>query len=136
VIRQVRPDRVVCPSPERNYVRLGIGHPDHRAVGSAALDAVYPDARNPYAFPELRAEGHEAWTAREVWITGGGSGDHFVDVTEVFDRKLAALRAHVSQTGHNEGIEDMLRGYMSAVAERGGLAKGRLAELFQIVPAA
>ncbi len=44
VIRQVRPDRLVCPSPERNHVRLGIGHPDHRAVGSAALDAVYPGA--------------------------------------------------------------------------------------------
>src|ERR1700720_1586107 len=28
VIRQVRPDRVVCPSPERNYARMGIGHPD------------------------------------------------------------------------------------------------------------
>jgi LmbE family N-acetylglucosaminyl deacetylase len=45
VIRQVRPDRVVCPSPERNYARMGASHPDHRAVGSAALDAVYPDAR-------------------------------------------------------------------------------------------
>ena len=37
VIRQVRPDRVVCPSPERNYARMGASHPDHRAVGSAAL---------------------------------------------------------------------------------------------------
>ena len=64
VIRQVRPDRVVCPSPERNYARIGISHPDHRAVGSAALDAVYPDARNPFAFPELAAgEGLAAWAA-------------------------------------------------------------------------
>src|SRR5262249_11041684 len=55
VIRQVRPDRVVCPTPERNYARIGVSHPDHRAVGSAALDAVYPDARNPFAFPGLRA---------------------------------------------------------------------------------
>src|ERR1035441_8579946 len=47
VIRQVRPDRVVCPSPERNYDRIGIGHPDHRAVGAAALDAVY------HGFPRL-----------------------------------------------------------------------------------
>ena len=73
VIRQVRPDRVVCPSPERDYVRLGISHPDHRAVGSAALDAVYPDARNPFAFPELLAdEGLAEWTVREVWINGTG----------------------------------------------------------------
>jgi LmbE family N-acetylglucosaminyl deacetylase len=135
VIRQVRPDRVVIPSPERNYQRLAPSHPDHRAVGSAALDAVYPDSRNPYAFPELRAEGHEAWTAREVWITGGGAGDHFVDVTEVFDRKLAALRSHVSQISHQDDIEGMLRGFLSANAERGGLGEGRLAEAFQIVPA-
>lgn len=135
VIRQVRPDRMIIPNPERNYQRLGPSHPDHRAVGSAALDAVFPDARNPYAFPELRAAGLEAWTVREVWISGGPSAEQFVDITEVFDRKLAALRAHVSQTAHNEGIEDMLRGHMSAIAERGGLAEGRLAELFQIVPA-
>src|SRR5205814_5247779 len=72
VIRQVRPDRVVCPSPERNYVRMPPSHPDHRAVGSAALDAVYPDARNPFAFPELLAdEGLGAWTVREVWLSAG-----------------------------------------------------------------
>jgi LmbE family N-acetylglucosaminyl deacetylase len=53
VIRQVRPDRVVIPSPEHNLERIYANHPDHRAVGSAALDAVYPDARNPYTFTEL-----------------------------------------------------------------------------------
>lgn len=135
VIRQVRPDRVVIPSPERNYLRLAPSHPDHRAVGSAALDAVYPDARNPYAFPELRDEGLEAWTAREVWISGGPSADHYVDITDVFDRKLAALRAHASQTAHHPDLEGMLRGWLSANAERAGFEAGRLAESFQIVPA-
>ncbi|HET7017695.1 MAG TPA: PIG-L family deacetylase, partial [Streptosporangiaceae bacterium] len=53
VIRQVRPGRVLSPSPDRNYARVGASHPDHRAVGNAALDAVYPDARNQFAFPEL-----------------------------------------------------------------------------------
>src|SRR5580698_3610738 len=42
VIRLLRPDRVMCQSPERNYLRMGVSHPDHRAVGTAALDAVYP----------------------------------------------------------------------------------------------
>src|SRR3984893_11392180 len=108
VIRQVRPDRVVCPSPERNYARLPPSHPDHRAVGSAALDAVYPDARNPFAFPELRAEEDlDAWTVREIWIPGGPTPNHYVDVTGTFDRKVAALRAHVSQTAHIDGLEDM-----------------------------
>lgn len=135
VIRQVRPDRVLIPSAERNYERIYAGHPDHRAVGSAAWDAVYPDARNPYAVPELRAEGLEAWTAREIWVAGGPSPDQYVDVTDVFDRKLAALRAHASQVAHREDLEGMLRGWMGASAEQGGLPAGRLAEMFQIVPA-
>jgi LmbE family N-acetylglucosaminyl deacetylase len=132
VIRQVRPDRLVCPSPDRNYLRMGPSHPDHRAVGAAALDAVYPDARNPFAFPELlRDEGLAPWTVREVWLTGGPSPDHFVDVTDVFSRKVAALRAHQSQTGHMDGLEDMLRGWMARGAAQAGLPDGRLAEAFQ-----
>src|SRR5262245_17797116 len=122
VIRQVRPDRVVTSSPERNYQRIYPSHPDHRAVGSAALDAVYPDARNPYAFPELLAdEGLEAWTAREVWLSGGPSADHYVDVTEFLPRKLAALKAHASQTAHmGDGLEEMVRTWLGSNAAAAG----------------
>ncbi|WP_285494354.1 PIG-L deacetylase family protein [Actinomadura sp. NBRC 104425] len=135
VIRQVRPDRVLMPSPERNYERIHPSHPDHRAVGAAALDAVYPDARNPYAFPELLAdEGLEAWTVREVWLTGGPAVNHYVDVTDDFDRKLAALKSHVSQTAHmGEGLAEELRGWLGANAAAAGLPDGRLAESFQVV---
>jgi LmbE family N-acetylglucosaminyl deacetylase len=134
VIRQVRPDRVVCPSAERNYARTGASHPDHRAVGSAALDAVYPDARNQFAFPELLAEEDlAAWTVREVWIAGSPSPSQYVDVTETFPRKVAALRAHASQTGHMEGLEEFLRGWLSRAAGQGGLPEGRLAEVFQVL---
>jgi LmbE family N-acetylglucosaminyl deacetylase len=134
VIRQVQPDRVLCPSPERDYVRPGISHPDHRAVGSAALDAVYPDARNPFAFPELLAdEGLKEWTVREVWINGPGMANHYVDVTETFPRKVAALRAHASQTGDREDLEDLLRQRLAAAGQRAGLPEGRLAEAFRVV---
>ena len=133
VIRQVRPDRLLCPSPERNYLRVPASHPDHRAVGSAALDAVYPDARNPFAFPELLAGGGLApWTVREVWM-GGATPNHYVDVTGTFGRKVAALRAHESQTGHMEGLEDFLRGWLARNAEQAGWPEGRLAEAFQVV---
>jgi len=137
VIRQVRPDRVMCPSPERNYARLGVSHPDHRAVGSAALDAIYPDARNPYAFPELRAdEGLEAWTVREVWLPGGPAPNRYVDVTGTFDRKVAALRAHESQTGQMDKLADFLRDRLAAAAATAGLPEGRLAETFQVLDTA
>ena len=134
VIREVRPDRVVCQSPERNYARPGASHPDHRAVGSAALDAVYPDARNPFAFPGLLSEdGLEAWTVREVWFSGSPTPNHYVDITDTFGRKLAALRAHVSQIRDPDGLEDMLRGWLSRSAAQGGLPDGRLAEAFQVL---
>lgn len=136
-IRQVQPDRVVCPSPERNYARVGASHPDHRAVGAAALDAIYPDARNPFAFPELLSEeGLRPWTVREVWISASPSPNHYVDVTDTFPRKIAALRAHESQTGHMENLEEFLRGWLTRAAVAGGLPEGRLAEVFQVVDTA
>jgi len=133
VIRQVRPDRLLCPTPERNYQRMPASHPDHRAVGSAALDAVYPDARNPFAFPDLRSEeGLDAWTVREVWI-GSARPNHWVDVTATFDRKVAALRAHKSQTSQMDNLEGFLREWLARNAQQAGWAEGRLAEGFQVM---
>jgi LmbE family N-acetylglucosaminyl deacetylase len=136
VIRTLRPDRVLCQSPERHYVRLGISHPDHRAVGSAALDAVYPDARNPFAFPELLAdEKLAAWTVREVWIGGTMTPSHYVDITETFPRKVAALRSHASQISDPVELEERLRGWTTRTAKAGGLPEGHLAEAFQVIEA-
>jgi LmbE family N-acetylglucosaminyl deacetylase len=134
VIRQIRPQRLACPTPERNYVRIGPSHPDHRAVGASALDAVYPDARNPFAFPDLlEGEGLSPWTVSEVWLMGGHSPDRYVDVTDTFGKKVAALRAHESQTGHMDGLEDRLRGWLERGAAGAGLPEGRLAEAFQVL---
>jgi LmbE family N-acetylglucosaminyl deacetylase len=134
VIRLLRPDRVLCQSPERNYLRLGPSHPDHRAVGSAALDAIYPDARNPFAFPELLDEEKlEPWTVRETWIAGGPTLTHYVDITDTFPRKLAALRCHVSQIRDPDGLEQVLRGWLTRTAAAGGLPEGHLAEAFQVL---
>jgi LmbE family N-acetylglucosaminyl deacetylase len=137
VIRQVRPDRVLCPSPERNFARIGVSHPDHRAVGSAALDAVYPDARNPFAFPELREhESLAAWTVREVWIAGTMAPNHYVDMTSTFPRKVAALRAHESQTGHMHDLPGVLRTRLARMAEAADFPDGHLAEGFQVLDTA
>jgi LmbE family N-acetylglucosaminyl deacetylase len=136
VIRQVRPDLVITHHPDRNYQFIAPSHPDHRAVGGATLDAVYPDARNPYAFPELAAEGLEAWTVREVWLTGGSTPNHWVDITEAIDRKLAALQSHVSQVAHVEGFADFVRSRFARWGEQAGFGEGHYAEGFQIVPTA
>ena len=58
-IRRIRPERLVCQSPERLWDRIGASHPDHLAAGEASVSSVYPDARNPFAHPELLEEGLE-----------------------------------------------------------------------------
>ncbi|MGH3096359.1 MAG: PIG-L deacetylase family protein [Streptosporangiales bacterium] len=137
VIRQVRPDRILIPSAEIWYERIYPSHPDHRAVGAAALDAVYPDARNPFAFPELRTEeGLEAWTVPETWLMAHPRSNHAVDVTDTFDQKVAALRAHKSQTAHHDDLEGMLRGWLTTQAQEHGFAEGRLAEAFYVISTA
>ena len=133
VIRQVRPQRVLSPSPERNYQRLFASHPDHLAAGEAALSAVYPDARNPFAHPELLDEGLEPWVVDEVWMMATGSADVFVDITDVIDRKLDALRSHVSQHEDPARLDELIRGWGAMVAQAAGLPDGHLAEGFQRV---
>jgi LmbE family N-acetylglucosaminyl deacetylase len=132
VIRIVRPDRLIAQNPQRAWESIHASHPDHMAVGEATLRAVYPDARNPFTFVELAAEGLEAHAVGEVWVMGGPSPDVFVDVTDQFPVKLAALRAHVSQETDRGGqLETRMRGWMKATAAAGGLADGRLAEAYR-----
>ncbi len=133
VIRQVRPHRVVCQSPERNFARIFASHPDHLAAGEAALCAVYPDARNAFTFTELFDEGHEAWTVPEVWLMASPSAAHAVDVSDHVDRKIRALRRHVSQHQDAGGMEARVREWLIATAEQFGLPAGRSAEVFQVI---
>lgn len=132
VIRQVRPQRVIIPSPERDWDSVAASHPDHMATGEAAMNAVFPDARNPHAHRELLAEeGLAPWTVPEVWVIGGPG--HHTDITEVFERKVAALAAHESQISDIAELEPMLREWMGANAAGSGLPEGSLAEVFRVV---
>ncbi|QBI55232.1 PIG-L deacetylase family protein [Streptomonospora litoralis] len=134
VIRRVRPQRVVVPSPERDWSHIAPSHPDHLATGESGINAVYPDARNPHAYPELLTEeGLEPWKVPEVWLVHGPSPNRYSDITDTFDRKLAALSCHASQIEDAAGIGEMLRPWLAENAAAGGLAEGRLAEAFQHV---
>ena len=133
VIRIVRPGRVVTQSPDRNWARIYASHPDHLATGEAAACAVYPDARNPFAFPELLEEGLEPHTVPELWLMTTERSNRVVDATDVYERKLAALKSHASQVGDGEHLDELLRGWMGGTALAAGLPEGRLAEAFHVV---
>ena len=138
VIRDVRPQRVITQSPELNLNRLYASHPDHVATAQGAIAAVYPDARNPFAYPHLLAEGLEAWTVPEIWImsVGASTGDavvHVEDVTGNVDRKIRALMCHETQHTDPGRIDTMVRTWMQASAAQFGLPDGHSAEAFQVV---
>jgi len=133
-VRAWRPERLVCQSPERNWERIGASHPDHLAAGEAAVCAAYPDARNPFAHPELLLdEGLEPHCVKELWLMASPKPNRAVDITDSFAKKLEALRCHESQVGHEADLEGRLRGWATAGASLAGLPEGSLAEVFQVV---
>lgn len=134
LIRQVQPQRMLIQSPDRNWNRIPASHPDHLAAGEAAICSVYPDARNPFAHPSLLLdEGLEAWTVPEVWLMASPTPDHYVDITDTFEAKMRAIRAHASQLPAPQEIEARVRQWVEMAAEQGGLPAGRVAEAFQVV---
>jgi len=105
-IRRCRPDVVICPDPTRRFAgQRYINHPDHRACGEAALDAVMPAAATRLIFPELLEEGLEPHKVPEVYLAGPNEADTYVDITATIDLKLAALREHRSQIDSDGDLE-------------------------------
>jgi LmbE family N-acetylglucosaminyl deacetylase len=133
-IRKTKPDRMVIQSPERNWDRLFSSHPDHLAAGEIAIQAVYPDSRNAFAFTDLLSEeGLEPWRVREVWVMSHPTPNHYVDISATIDRKLEALRAHHSQTAHMEDLEKRIREWASINGTAAGFGEGKSAEVFRVV---
>src|SRR4029434_10666259 len=109
VIRRVKPHVVLCGDPTmRWYGNEYLNHPDHRAVASAALDAVFPSSETRGIFPELITEGLAPHKVKEVFISGADPADTWIDISDTLPIKCAALKAHASQIGPGEWIEKML----------------------------
>jgi len=95
LIRKHRPDVVMTSDPLRRY----LWHRDHRITGLVTLDASFTYAQYHLFYPELAAEGVMPHRVREVYLWGSEEPDTFVDITETFSLKLAALMCHDSQVG-------------------------------------
>ncbi len=130
VIRQVRPQIVITHTPEIVVTSVYGSHADHVATGQSTWAAVYPDARNPFAYPELLTCGLEPWAVEEIWLVNDTSSNVVVDITDQFDRKIRALRCHASQHQHPDEMVEHVRAWNAANAQLGGLPEGRLAERF------
>ncbi len=130
VMRQVRPHVVVANDPtvwfrHRQY----INHPDHRAAGQAAVEALYPAVKKPSIFPELLAEGHQPHVVEEVWLGPTDEPDTWIDIADVFDEKIALICDHASQFP-----PEPTRAAFARIAREAGQERGiQLAESFRTV---
>lgn len=98
LIRQHKPNVVVCGDPNFYYSDTYINHPDHRNAGQVALEAVFPSADSPLIFPELVEEGYEPHKVNYVYISfGRRESNLYIDISETIDTKIEALRKHKSQ---------------------------------------
>ena len=128
VIRHYRPDTVITHDPGSLYWDEYINHPDHRAVGQATLDAIFPTARDRLNVPDLLSEGLEPHIVRTVLLAHTKNADVWVDVGDTLDQKIEALRRHVSQFEDFDKIVERIREFLSEAAKERGM---RYAEAFK-----
>ena len=133
VIRKYRPQVVLTQSPALNLRRIYASHPDHIAVAQSAIAAVYPDARNPYAFTDLITDGLEPWAVDEIWVMGHPEPDEFVEITPQIERKISALLCHESQHRDPSGMMDRVREWNAETAQVAGFGADSFAEAFTVV---
>jgi LmbE family N-acetylglucosaminyl deacetylase len=112
-IRRFRPDTVVTVDPHGLYM----DHRDHRMTGCATVEAVFPAAACPRAFPELLEEGLQPHRVSELLFSGRMSQNYHVDITGTIDVKLAALRCHQSQVGDRPDFGEMIKNMARMNAE-------------------
>jgi LmbE family N-acetylglucosaminyl deacetylase len=98
-----------------------INHPDHRAVGQATVDAIYPTARDPLQFNEHIREGLEPHKVKEIYIFGTENPNVLVDISDTIGDKVEALKLHKSQVGPAEELEQRIKMRSAQVGEPHGL---------------
>ena len=125
LLRQYRPDVVLT----WDGFRGGFNHSDHRAVGIAVRDAVYPAVRDHLYYPADRDDGLDAHQVNELLLAGSDDPDYVVDVSDYLETKLEAVICHRSQIG-GRSPEEMRKVWQERMKRAG---RGQLVERFKWV---
>ncbi len=103
-------------------------HPDHRAVGRAAIDAVMPSKMPLYRPEQLEGDGVSVGKITRAFLFGPADVSFFVDVTGIYNRKVEAAMAHKSQFPEDKNL-DWMRQLDSEAAKQAG-SEGKYMERF------
>lgn len=98
--------------------RRGFNHMDHRNIGIATRDALYPAVRDHLYYEAHSAEGLKERPVNELLLAGAEDADYFVDVTDFIEKKVDAILCHRSQVS-TQDRDEMLKNHRQRGARRG-----------------
>jgi LmbE family N-acetylglucosaminyl deacetylase len=104
IIRLHQPDTVFTHDPWKLYQF----HPDHRAAGFLALDAIF-SARDRLYYPDQLEQGMKPCRVKEIYLFGTENPDFWVDISGVIKLKLQAVRCHKSQGLDIQEVQERIR---------------------------
>lgn len=122
MIRKYKPDIIFTMDPSKFYFkeRNFVNHTDHRAVGEATMDAVYPLARDRLSFPHHEKENLQPHTVKELCFVTMNPDDanSFMNVTDTMNLKISALKKHTSQIPNTDEMEKRVREWSAKIGEK------------------
>ncbi len=125
VIRQKKPDVVVTLDPTFLYStkRGFVNHSDHRAAGQAAIDAVFPLARDRLNFPHHEKQGLVPHKTKTLLLVSFDEPEHFEDISKTFAKKFKTLQVHKSQVGDaDSSFEKRIRERARMLGKKAGMS--------------
>jgi LmbE family N-acetylglucosaminyl deacetylase len=109
-VRDFKADMIVTTDPQTlHYFNSRVNHNDHRVIGMAVCDAIFPASGNRMYFAELLENGAAPHSPRELLFTGALIPNHLVDISATIDRKIESVKQHVSQVKQPDQIGQRMR---------------------------
>ena len=133
-IRRFKPDALFSVDPGSPYEQYHKS--DHRSGAIITVDAIRA-ARWRLYFPELEAEGFEAWSVPLVLFYYSANPNYTVDITAVAEKKARASAAHISQFGSMvdrydpDAVDEQRKEWAARLLARAERENGRVLERFR-----
>jgi LmbE family N-acetylglucosaminyl deacetylase len=104
--------------------------PDHRVLGRAVLDAIWPTVLAPNNIRDLLAQGLKMHQAKELFLWGNPEPNYYSDISDTYDIKMKAVNCHQSQIGPQGANPDFPKMLVESIKNTGKVIGCEYAEAF------